>query len=91
MRALIGLLALVAVASPALASSDDAWAEFRKDVEETCADLVQDPGKVSVKVNPFWSESYGAAIVEVKTDAGTDSMICIYDKTSHKAELTSPF
>jgi len=91
MRTLIALLATLSLAAPALASSDEAWNDFRKDVEETCKALVQDPGEITVEVNPFGSESYGAAIVTVSAEAGTDRMVCIYAKETGKAELTSPF
>ncbi|MGX1096070.1 hypothetical protein [Amorphus sp. MBR-141] len=94
MRTLIALLAIAPLATaavPAFASSDDAWETFRNDVSEACTALVQDAGEVSVEVNPFGSESYGAAIVTLTAEAGTDRMICIYVKETQKAELTSPF
>ena len=91
MRALIALLALAPLATPALASSSDAWEEFRNEVAEACTALVQDPGGVRVEVNPFGSESYGAAIVTVTAEAGTDRMICVFAKETRRAELTSPF
>jgi hypothetical protein len=52
---------------------------------------VTETGTVSVEVNPFGSESFGAAIVTVTAEWGSDRMICIFDKASRKAELTAAF
>lgn len=84
-------LGLALIASPALASSPDAWEEFRQMVQTACAALVQDEGTVTVEVNPFGSESFGAALVSVATDQTTERMICVVDKVTSKAELTGPF
>lgn len=89
MRMITFLLAALPFA--ATADSPDAWEEFRATVAAACEALVQDPGTVTVEVNPFGSESYGAAIVTVTADYGTDRMICIYDKTTGVAELTAAF
>ncbi|MFD1882812.1 hypothetical protein [Paracoccus pacificus] len=78
--------------TPALASSDDAWAAFQAEVDQACRDLVQDPGDIAIEVNPFGSENFGAAIVTLTPQEGDpDRMICIYDKKEKKAELTAPF
>ena len=43
-------------------------------------------------MNPFGSESYGAALVTVTLkDSSADRMICVYDKQAKTAELTAPF
>ena len=84
--------ALALTAAPVWASSDDAWAQFRTEVDTACRALLQAPGAVVVEVNPFGSERYGAALVTVATEAlGTERMICIYDKAAKTAELTAPF
>lgn len=75
----------------ALASSDDAWAEFRANVKTACEALAPKDGTILVEVNPLGSDSYGAAIVYQQTDAGLDRYICIYDKQSQKAELSVAF
>ena len=77
----------------AWASSDDAWEEFRAAVEQSCRVLIEAPSsaRVAVEVNPFGSESHGAALVTVAHDQGQDRMICIYDKVAGQAELTAPF
>lgn len=84
-------LCLAVIAGPALASSPDAWEELRKMVHSACAALVQDPGEVTIEVNPFGSESFGAALVSVAYPQATDRMICIVDKVTGMAELTAPF
>ena len=91
MRNLILLPLAALVATPALAATDEAWDEFRTEVEAACRALVTDPGEVTIEVNPFGSESYGAAIVTLRTPDGEDRMVCIYDKAAGVAELTTPF
>lgn len=91
---MIGGLIVAAMPSVTLASSDEAWEEFRKEVDAACQELVEVPdnAQVQVNVNPFGSESYGAALVAVNFGAeGQDVMVCIYDKQSKTAELTGPF
>ncbi|PZR00079.1 MAG: hypothetical protein DI533_05590 [Cereibacter sphaeroides] len=86
------LFALAAlIASPAFASSDDAWAQFRVDVGAACLALVQGPGTATIEVNNFGSESYGVALVTLTSTEGQDRMVCIYDKASKKAELSAAF
>jgi hypothetical protein len=84
---LLGTLA----AMPALADSPGSWEAFRARVGEACLAAVQDPGEVVVDVNPFGSESYGVALLEVTTEYGTDRMACIFDKVTGAVEVTSPF
>ena len=84
-------LCLVLIANPALGSSEEAWEAFRVMVQTTCAALIEDPGRVTVEVSPFGSESYGAALITVTAGTGTDRMICIVDKVTGRTELTAPF
>ena len=44
MRMPTALLALVALATPATASSGDAWETFRQDVATACTALLQEEG-----------------------------------------------
>ncbi|MCT4333500.1 hypothetical protein MU516_11560 [Paracoccus sp. YLB-12] len=79
---------------PTLASTDEAWEEFRASVEEACSDLVQssDGALVSLDMAPFGSESYGAALLSIKPSGGeAERVICIYDKKTRTAELTGSF
>ncbi len=96
MKALFLPLSLGLIAAPMLghAASDDAWSEFRENVETACLALVQAPetAQITIEVNPFGSETYGAALVTVDYgDAGQDRQICIFDKQAKTAELTAPF
>jgi hypothetical protein len=85
------LLGPALLAGPAPAASEVAWEEFRRNVMSACTALVTDPGTVTVEVNPFGSQSYGAALVTLSAPAGADRMICIFDKVTGKAELTAAF
>lgn len=80
--------ALVLAASPAFASSDDAWAALRQDVAKACkASAGQDFVKPAVIVDPFGSENFGLAIVTGKLKAGgKGSVICLYDKKTKRVE-----
>lgn len=91
---LISAVCAAGLAQLAHASSDEAWDQFRKDVDAACRDLVEVPDNAQVQVNvdPFGSENYGAALVAVNFGAeGQDVMVCIYDKQRGDAELTGPF
>jgi hypothetical protein len=83
-------VAFALFASPALADSPDAWEEFAQNITRACLALVQDPGLSTIEVSPHGSQSYGAALVTLTADYGTDRMICIYEKLSGVAELTTP-
>lgn len=86
------ILLLLASAAPALASSDDAWEEFRAEVRTTCAALAPTEGETAIEVNPFGSESYGTALmITTLPDGGADRYVCIFDKQSKKAEISGAF
>ncbi|AGT07962.1 hypothetical protein [Paracoccus aminophilus] len=92
MRSHLVLAALLASATTAAASSDAAWETFRQEVNDACSALAPKDGETVIEVNPFGSESYGAAlIIHTVNDEGADRYVCIYDKTSKKAELTAAF
>ncbi|NUB44442.1 hypothetical protein GEU84_008615 [Fertoebacter nigrum] len=78
-------------AASALASSDDAWTEFRADVQIACAALLPADSTPVIEVNPFGSERYGAALVTMAAGTGAERMVCIYDKQAGTAEITGPF
>ncbi len=82
-------VAFILLATPTLADSPDSWAEFAQNVTKACLALVQDPGVPTIEVSPHGSESYGAALITLTADYGTDRMICIYDKSTGAAELSS--
>lgn len=87
------VLMLALLPLSAAASTEEAWEEFRAQVRDACAALVQAPegARVGIEVNPFGSESHGAALVTVGHETGEDRMICIFDKRAGTAELTAPF
>ncbi len=85
------ILLLTLLATPAFADSEASWDQFRAEVSAACLALVTDPGEPAIEVNPFGSEHFGAAIVTLTAEYGTDRMICIYDKVTKAAELTAPF
>jgi hypothetical protein len=84
-------LILLSATPLVFASSSDKWEALRLDIETACRALVADPGAVAIEVNPFGSDSYGVALVTLTGEAGTDRMVCVYDKQTGKAELTAPF
>lgn len=79
----------------AQASSDNAWAEFAKDVEKAC--LKTSAASIAngrAVVDPYGSAKYGLAIVTgrpagvPKTKKLADiSVICVYDKKTKAAEI----
>lgn len=90
-RCLIAAFVACLLATPLSASSDAAWEAFRDEVRSSCAALV-DQGEVEIDVNPFGSDSYGAAILRVAHDGMPPEVsLCIYDKRTGAAELTAPF
>jgi hypothetical protein len=94
MMKLAAFLAIAAiVASPAFASSDDAWAEFALEVETACFDATaQIFIRSHAAVDPFGSESFGLALVSGETDAGEwKNIICVYDKQTGKVEIGTEF
>ncbi|ADO42653.1 hypothetical protein [Ketogulonicigenium vulgare] len=92
MTRLISTLALCAlIPFAASAATEEAWDQFRADVQTACAALAPEDGQILVEVNPFGSEKYGAAIVYQQTDAGLDRYVCIYDKQAQTAEITLAF
>jgi hypothetical protein len=87
---LIAASLVLSIAAGAHASSDDAWKAFATDVEAKCrkasAKMIETP---SIAVDPFGSEHYGMALLTGKPKGGKTpvSYICVYDKTTQKAEI----
>ena len=79
----------VVTTGAALASSDDAWAEFAAEVEQGCiaatGDFITD---AVASVDPYGSENYGLAIVSGENPAGTtSSIICVFNKQTKAIEI----
>lgn len=92
----LGAAALALLVSPASvhASSEEAWDEFRAQVEEAClsaADgILEEP---RIVVDPFGSERFGLAVLTGREAGGDDAermVICVFDKTERTAELGTP-
>lgn len=86
-------LALFAIllATPSHASTEEAWAEMRADLAAKCRALLPDGAAATIEVNPFGSERFAAALVTLQAEGRVERMICIYEKQTRAAELTSPF
>lgn len=86
------MMPLILLPTLALASSEDAWQEFRTNVETSCAALAPEQGETVIEVNPFGSERYGAALlITTLPDGAAERYVCIVEKTTGHAELTAPF
>lgn len=74
---------------PALASTDAEWEAFRKQVETACLGLLEDPGKITIEVDPFGTQTFGVALISVVNDAWSARYICVMDKATGAAELST--
>ncbi len=85
--------AVAFAASAASASSDDAWAEFRIEVETKCEQAAQGVLKnPEIVVDPFGTESYGVAVLFGPEVGGSDAermLVCVFDKKARTAEVGS--
>jgi hypothetical protein len=90
----LATVAFCVATAPALASSEDAWKEFRAKVSKSCEKAVAGRlEKPQIAVDPFGSDSYGVAIARgVSTDSKAPRVIvCVFDKRSGKAEASGDF
>ena len=92
--ATLALLAGFASSLPsiAMASSDEAWAAFRADVEAKCTAAGDKYlKKAKIAVDPVGSERLGLAVLWGKSKSTGDkvTMICAYDKRTKAVELGS--
>ncbi|WP_134727184.1 hypothetical protein [Paracoccus luteus] len=85
------ILPALLLATSAHASTEEAWAEMRADVAARCRALLPDGAAATIEVNPFGSERFAAALVTVQAGDRVERSICIYDKQTGAAELTTPF
>lgn len=89
----LAVLSLVS-ASPALASSEDAWKQFAADVQDSCLSAsTQLVNEAQIVVDPFGTEHYGVAIIAGKAP-GADaqiSLVCVYNKETKTAEVSQGF
>ena len=73
----------------ALAASDDAWAEFAREVEEACRAATSSIlTNAQAVVDPFGSESYGLTILTGDAAPGvTKSIVCVFNKQTKAVEI----
>ncbi|MDP1875106.1 hypothetical protein [Phenylobacterium sp.] len=83
---LIAAAATAALSGSALASSPDAWADFRTEVRGACLAAARAQGMRNPEVvtHPFGSPSYGIAVLR----EGDDKRICVFNKATKAVELT---
>ena len=90
MRFLLIMALAVGSGVPALAASDDAWEQFRADVEAACLKAAEPLFETAAaQVDPFGSESYGLALVtgNAKGADAAIAAICVYDKKTKAVEI----
>lgn len=97
-RALAALIVVATFAPPAataVASSPDAWAAFAEDVKARCLrEARKNPeiGNPTIAVDPYGSETYGAAIITSRKPGRPPArFVCIYEKRTKKVELVGGF
>jgi hypothetical protein len=80
----------MAASEVAHAASDEAWAEFRVEVETACLEAGEELFETAVaEVDPVGSESYGLALLHGKA-RGADAeirVICVFDKRTKAVEI----
>lgn len=76
------------------ASSEAAWDLLRQDLTAACERLAQEiapDAEISLRLNEFGSESYAVALVTMEKSARPELSVCVYDKQSGQAQLTTAF
>ncbi|MCW8327214.1 hypothetical protein MD588_00170 [Photobacterium sp. SDRW27] len=92
------LLLAIFSASQTFASTPDAWQQFEDELKTQCSILFdREFSRYQIHVDPYGSDSYGIAFAKGKLRSSSglrapqSSMICIYNKQSHKAEVGQSF
>lgn len=73
-----------------LASSDDAWEQFRSDVKNSCTKASSNFSINNISVDDFGTESYGFSIISGTVKGGSriqQLRVCVFDKKSKKSEI----
>ncbi|WP_111558569.1 hypothetical protein [Paracoccus sediminilitoris] len=76
------------------ASSEAAWDLLRQDLAAACERLAREiapNAEISLRLNEFGSENYAVALVTMENSAGPELSVCVYDKQSGQAQLTTAF
>ena len=80
------------IPSAALASSDQAWDQFARQVEQKCTEAASEIfRRPQIAVDPTGTQNYGVAIVYGRSKAGKEraAVICVLDKKTGIVELGS--
>jgi hypothetical protein len=92
-RALFASLLLGA--TPALASDEASWREFRAKVHKACEKAVAATlDKPVIAVDPFGSPNYGIAIAKGPSKYGDKApltVVCVLNKTTGEVETSGEF
>lgn len=86
--------ALLLGATPALASDEASWQEFRAEVRKACEKAVAGTlEKPTIVVDPHGSQSYGIAIAKGKSKYvdSTLTVVCVFDKKTKAVETSGEF
>jgi hypothetical protein len=96
--ALIGLLATLGVvamvsASPARASSEEAWIQFKKDTRQHCRQALQRShvlklgDTTSMHISTMGSDTKGVGVVTVTRGGAARRYVCLMDKRTLQTEI----
>jgi len=85
---------LVVAKTTAVASTPEAWTEFRQDVGNACREKVK--GLLTTPkflIDPLGSESFGIAVAygSSRHDSKPRTIICVYDKKTKRVEISQEF
>lgn len=80
------IAAILVVATPASASSDEAWAEFHRRATQSClaASDIKEP-RASAVLDFDDRAGKAAILISDRTKGGARSQLCLYDKASRTA------
>lgn len=87
-------LVLFGLSLNSIASTPDAWEEFRLNVKTSCEMEIKKSVDIdTLKIDPYGTESFGVAIATGKSKETKEnvSAVCIFDKVSEKVQVTSEF
>lgn len=82
---------VAAACNAALASTEEAWQEFRAATAEACLALLPEGTVARIEVNPFGTESAGIALLQTGEGDMAELSVCVMNKQEGTAELSGPF
>ncbi len=90
MRFVLAIALAAASAVPVFGASDDAWEQFRADVEAACLTAAEPMfATPEALVDPFGSQSYGLVLLTGRAKGADTEIaaICVYDKKTKAVEI----